>query len=356
MIPKRTYFKKYTNEEIINFIQTCNSASETVIKMGYDPSQRFFVKRFSEEYNITIDHFSRINQRTYSLNENFFETLNPISVYWLGFIMADGNVYNTKLSHSLKVHLAEKDLSHLEILKKDLNYSGKIRYHKPHIMTAKDHSYQAQSSYTLHISSKKITHDLISLDCIPNKTQFGTQISSRIPKELLRHFIRGYFDGDGSIVLGSHKNYLPQLSIFILGSEKILTQFADIISEELNVSKPTLSKRQGVYCLKWAGNNQCFKIYDWLYADAERYLERKYNKYIKHKSDYLEKQKIKDLEAANKLSDLVDKAYLAKDWKDFWNLIGVNSAKTGIKNRQNYTQKLFECNFDFEKSNLNPEL
>lgn len=352
MIPKRNYFKKYTNDEIIDFIKNSNSASEMVIKMGYDPSQRSFVKRFSEEYNISIDHFSRINQRTHSLNENFFSDMNQISIYWLGFIMADGNIRNINHEHSLKVQLAEKDMRHLEVLKNDLNYSGKLRYNDPHIMTAKGHSYQSQASFTLQVSSKKMIHDLVSLDCVQNKTQLGTQISNKIPNDLLSHFIRGYFDGDGSIVIEKRLNkgdhQMPSISIFILGSEKILEQIATIISEFVGVNKPNLSARQGVYCIKWSGNEQCFKIFDWLYHDASRFLERKYQKYINHKSFYVESKKAKN-------KKYIDAAKKATNWKNFFELIGLNPQKIGLKQRKRITEILLQENFNFSDSCLTPE-
>jgi len=40
--------------------------------------------------------------------------------------------------------------------------------------------------------------DLIALGCIPRKSlllKFPT--SNQVPEHLIRHFIRGYFDGDG---------------------------------------------------------------------------------------------------------------------------------------------------------------
>jgi len=352
MVTKRNYFKKYSDEQIKNFIETSHSASDTVIKMGYDPSQRFLVKRFSIDYNISIDHFSRVNQRTYGLNENFFSDLTSTSVYWLGFIMADGNVMDNKHIHSLKVQLAEKDIDHLEKLKKDLIYSGPITRRDPHVMTAKGRSYQATASHTLKITSKKLTGDLITLDCVPNKTQFGTQISDKIPKELVRHFIRGYFDGDGSIVLdktrGKRKESLPQISIFILGSEKILNQIVDYVHSQLGVTRPSLSKRQGVFCIKWAGNLQCLKIFEWLYEDADRFLDRKYEKYIQHRCNY-------DNSKSNKRKKYIDAARESKNWKHFFELLGRNSSKCGLKHRQRMTKILNEEKFDFSHSHLRPE-
>lgn len=288
----RKYLLRKTDQEIIQSIQSSNSASEAILKLGYDQSERFKIKKFAEEYNIPINHFSRVNQRTYILNENYFKDLNNQDVvYWLGFIMADGNIRENKHEHALKIHLAIKDEQQLINFKNDLNYNGPFRYHKEHIMTCKGHSYKAQPSVTLQIVSKTLIQDLIKLECLPNKTHVGTCISSKIPKKMYRHFIRGYFDGDGSIVIDKQNRKgiqtKPQLSIFILGSEFLLNQIKNIIVEEVNVNLPKINKRQGVYCVKWAGNIQCKKIFDWLYQDANRFLERKKTKYENFVQEFL---------------------------------------------------------------------
>lgn len=288
----RKYLLKKTDEEIIESIKKSHSKSEAMINLGYNPSERLRIKQFAEEYNISIDHFSRINQRTYTLNEDYFKDLNNQNViYWLGFIMADGNIREHKHEHCLKVHLAIKDELHLIQLKNDLNYNGSLKYHKEHIMASKGCFYKAQPSVTLSVSSKTLIQDLINLQCLPNKTQVGTFISPLIPKENLRHFIRGYFDGDCSIVIDKQKRkgakYKPQLGLFILGHPNLLNSIRNIICDELNVSIPKISQRIGVSCIKWSGNIQCKKIFDWLYIDANRYLERKKTKYDNFVKEFL---------------------------------------------------------------------
>lgn len=276
---KRNYLKRCTDEQITQSIKSSNSASEAIMKLGYDASERPKIKKFAVENSIDISHFSRINQRTYALNENFFENLDEVSVYWLGFIMADGNVRSTNYENALKIKLSVKDELHLVSFYKDISYNGKLNYFKASEITSKGKTYKTCETVLAQISSKKLTHNLISLGCMPNKTVVGCQISDKIPQHLLRHFLRGYFDGDGSVVVDKQerkgKVYKAQLSVFLLGDFNFLSQVKTLMINELGLNDVIISKRKGIFCIKWAGNKQCKKIYDWLYIDSLRFLPRK---------------------------------------------------------------------------------
>ncbi len=280
---KRNYLKRCTDEQITQSIMNSNSANEAILKLGYDATERTKIKKFASDYSIDTSHFSRINQRTYSLNENFFENLNEISMYWLGFIMADGNVESSHYTNSLKIHLSIKDEKHLVNFYEDVSYNGKLTYFEGSEITSKGKTYKTKPSVKAQISSKKLIHDLTLLGCMPNKTVVGCQISEKIPEHLIRHFLRGYFDGDGSVVIDKQerkgKIYKPQLNVFFLGDFNFLTHLKKIMINELGLSDVVISKRKGIFCIKWAGNKQCKKIYDWFYIDSTRFLPRKKMKF-----------------------------------------------------------------------------
>lgn len=72
------------------------------------------------------------------------------------------------------------------------------------------------------VSNKKLVSDLIKLGCVPCKSLILTFPNKEIFKtdDLVKHFIRGYFDGDGCISYSSNKYYKPRCSI--LGTRSIL--------------------------------------------------------------------------------------------------------------------------------------
>lgn len=58
--------------------------------------------------------------------------------------------------------------------------------------------------YGVHLTSDKMFNDLCSHGCVPNKSLVLT-FPKDIPENLIHHFIRGYFDGDGSVFILNHK-------------------------------------------------------------------------------------------------------------------------------------------------------
>ena len=55
-----------------------------------------------------------------------------------------------------------------------------------------------QNQYKICVCGTKIHHDLEKHGCVENKSLI-LQFPTTVPEELMHHFIRGYFDGDGCI-------------------------------------------------------------------------------------------------------------------------------------------------------------
>lgn len=142
----------------------------------------------------------------YTVDDNFFETIDTEEkAYVLGFWYSDGNVSKSEA----RIRLTITDIEILQKIKVAMKFDGPIREIKPKIQKRK-------IQYEMSIGSKKLYNDLISKGCVPNKT-FVIQFPSPeiVPDHLIHHFIRGYFDGDGSIALGRGK---PR-SIMIVSTE-----------------------------------------------------------------------------------------------------------------------------------------
>ena len=97
-----------------------------------------------------------------------------------------------------------------------------------------------------------------------------------MPSCLIRHFVRGYFDGDGSVSNGK------TAKVDVVGTISFLLPLQDIIFKELSLNRTVLNQRykerdNEIRSLQIGGNNQCIKFRYWLYKDATIYLERKKN-------------------------------------------------------------------------------
>lgn len=186
--------------------------------------------------------------------------------YWLGFMIADAYVTNKQLV----LQLAQKDLEHIINFKNFINTNIKI-YSKLTKLNGKEYK-----SYRCSISSKKFVNSLLKYNIYPNKS-LTTSIPKTIPSQYINHYIRGIFDGDGSIHFNRNK-----LHFSIISSCKLAKQIQNILvkSCKLNYTKlyTRISKTNKKYCyLKYCGNKQIKKIYSFLYQNANIFLKRKKN-------------------------------------------------------------------------------
>lgn len=94
-------------------------------------------------------------------------------------------------------------------------------------------------------------------------------------KSLIRHFIRGYFDGDGCILNRKVKDTISSLIIDICGT----TNFLISLQENDNIIKTNkITINKNVPHFRYCGKT-AFNFCNWLYENSTIYLNRKYNLY-----------------------------------------------------------------------------
>ena len=235
-----------------------------------------------DEYRITISNQLK-KMGIYKSNNNntknidFFKKIDTEEkAYWLGFIYADGCIVdNFNSQYRYRVNISSIDKDHLSKIAKIFDRKIYTRINKTTNLC--DHE---TTIYRLDISNKNIWEDLQNLDIQMNKSNStNTNVLNFIPDELKCHFIRGVFDGDGSIVKDNINNAKSKFSIS--GQIYILKKIQEILVLQIGVSENIINKKtQGeVYQLQYGGLNQVNKIYRYLYMFASIYLERKKNKF-----------------------------------------------------------------------------
>lgn len=227
------------------------------------------IDKILKEYGETPIDLSHACMK-YTLNETYFDLINDQNkAYILGLLYADGCI--GKNINSIQLSLQEKDKSILEKINLLLENPRPLKF-----INYKEKNPNWQNQYRITIVNKHMHDSLIKQGVIPNKSLILT-FPENIDKNLYRHFIRGYLDGDGSI----SKNIKEKRTSFV-GTEVFCKKAKEIIESELNIhcsicychdkNKPTRN-----LCI--AGKNQVKKFLDWIYSDANLYLDRKYQIY-----------------------------------------------------------------------------
>lgn len=209
--------------------------------------------------------------RKNKFNENFFETIDSEEkAYWLGFIYADGCIYkgSDKKSYRLQINLKLDDIDMLRKFQNSIESSYKIQ----------EKAIGNTFACLLKVNSTKMCEDLMDKGVFPRKSlKLKFPSNEIVPKYLVRHFIRGYFDGDGSISKIKDKNHYK---IDICSNEEFLIELEKHLIEA-GTSKFSYDRKKQTKAvsLKSARDNTIKIFYEYAYADATMFLERKKKKF-----------------------------------------------------------------------------
>jgi len=224
-------------------------------------------------------------KRKYTLNQNYFDIIDTEEkAYFLGFLFADGCNHESK--NTILISLQELDKHILETFKICID-SSKPLYVKRCDIDNKRKIKTKQKAYELVINSKHMSAQLARLGCVQAKSlilEFPSE--DIVPSNLIRHFIRGYFDGDGCCYISKPKNYkVTNYGIEIMSTKMFCDSISTIIKNELSISTRVydidiLKYKSITKKLRFSGINKVFTFLDWIYKDSNIYLNRKYDKYL----------------------------------------------------------------------------
>jgi hypothetical protein len=199
-------------------------------------------------------------------NENYFEKIDTEDkAYFLGLIASDGCVINNNIRKMLTLKLHTKDKHILEKMLSSIDSEGEIWSHKQRNMCE------------IKFSGNKILKDLEKYNIIQNKTKLLKY--PEIDYHMEKHFIRGYFDGDGCIRInhdkrdGSVRGDLRIVSGSIPMLETINQKMNQLFNT--NINKLYGPKDKDYKYIGWAGMTDIEKIYYGLYDNSNVYLLRK---------------------------------------------------------------------------------
>lgn len=226
---------------------------------------------------------NKVNSKKYNFNENYFQNIDTKDkAYWLGFIYADGYITQKRkhTSKSLGVAICVNDKNHLHKLNKCLESNVSVCEYVSQGCISK--GYKKSKYCRVLYSSDKLADDLIKNGVHIQKTNILQ--SPKIDYELTKDFIRGYLDGDGSIW---KQDKSIQFNVSFVGTDEILNYIMSyLIENKVLLREYPLNKRKPNHIVsnfKFGGNLNSFRVLDFLYKDANMYLDRKYQLYLELK-------------------------------------------------------------------------
>lgn len=265
---------------------------EEVNNLIKDYSDKIPIKVISKKYQIkqrTIYYYLERNDikchclnKLKKVNNRYFDNLdNPNKAYILGFLYADGCIIDKKRGQKqIVINLHEKDVDILYKFKEELNFEGNLHFYKgDKIKTSKNYTIKRGNLYRLTISSNCLCNSLIKLGCMPRKSltcKFPD--SGQIPENLMSHFIRGLFDGDGYISKVNKDKFNPQFTFGILGTLDMCQGIRKYLSNKLSLNPDKKLKiGDNVFAICYANNKDLKKIFNYIYNnDSTLFLKRKF--------------------------------------------------------------------------------
>lgn len=251
------------------------------------------IGRTKKAIQVKLSKMGLVRPDKYYYDKRFFENINrEDKAYWLGFLYADGYVHITDRNAETGIELSAIDIDHLKKFNKSLkgNITPTIRKERNGIIK----STYGIASFRLY--SRQMAQDLISHGCIENKT-FYIEFPEFNESKLTWAFIRGYFDGDGSMYRDVGRKFIG--FSFTCGSQKFLQGLRDFLykegiygylSEEQRKDE-RFHKTSMVYKLLITGLNNAYSFGEKLYNEANIYLDRKKVKYTKAVQEYSVKER-----------------------------------------------------------------
>lgn len=216
----------------------------------------------------------------HTFDEHFFDKIDTEEkAYFLGYLFADGCILQDR-HYTIRLNLHEKDRAILERFKELIR------------STAPLYRFNTLNQFCLQVTSKHAWHRLKQLGCVPRKTLILKYPRHLLP-ELERHFIRGYFDGDGTVgiyqqnsIRNGKKLQHPKVAASLLGTKNFCAGVAKTLKRDLNMVPTIYQTSEGngrIAKLGVGGPQLTLQFLGYLYEGATIYLERKFQKYLEVK-------------------------------------------------------------------------
>lgn len=270
--------KRFITQETLDIVKE-RLKNESLTKICKDLHiSSYNISKKLKEQGVKI--INRQNQTKF--DENIFDCIDTEEkAYWLGFLYADGCIdssplYSNKKSYySFGLSLQIRDINHL------IKFNKFMKHNKNNIITyTKD---PVRPCCRWCVRNKHLWETLNNYGHTPQKslTLKFPDFSIFKDKSLIRHFIRGYFDGDGCFTYDREHNkelgYYLKPRLGFIGTKMFLSELSKQIGIDCRWSHDKRNK--DVTWMIWYNREESYELMRWLYDNCSTYLDRKYELY-----------------------------------------------------------------------------
>jgi hypothetical protein len=247
-------------------------------------------------YTITDENGNErlITQGGLRINRRFFTSWSREMAYVLGVIYTDGDLYSDPVRKSYRFGVSQKEPELLNKVLRLMDCNARLCHTKKRGI--------AGELYRFAVQNKEMYAALIDLGLSPNKSK--TMEFPNVPQEFVRDFIRGCWDGDGSIYFESPRklrgsytcgslNFIERLvqELYKAGIYKRKPPLDETDADRMRLNYPDgrfplrihQEPRSKSYYIKVDTRENLERLFHYLYDGVEEslYLSRKYAVFVR---------------------------------------------------------------------------
>lgn len=243
-------------------------------KIGFSPSA---IHLKLSDWGVITRPVSENNKTVFK--EDVFDSIDDeMKAYWFGFICADGYITGDYVGIALGI----VDIEHLNKFKDFIQYPFDVRIYDN---SKYGDSYSNGKYCRILFKSTHMVNSLIKTGCMYNKSlKFRFPEKGKIPNDLIRHFLRGYFDGDGTITFTKKSRHFK-----LSGTHNFLKSVIEFANESIDSHEYIFKtyKRHNNdldhWYISYGGTRKTYAFLNWLYEGSSVSLRRKFDKYKLYK-------------------------------------------------------------------------
>ena len=277
---KEVYNKIIFNEEQLKDIKESYLNGESSVSIGkrYNTNHKPILR---ELHNMGVEVSQKKMVRKYNLNENYFDNIDTSNkAYIMGFLHSDGS--NNINKSTISLSLQEEDREILEQIRNEIGSEKPLEYLD--YTNKHDFGYTYKNQYRLIMFSSHMCNELNNKGITPNKS-LTIGFPNWLTQDLIPHYVRGVFDGDGSIYQAFRNENNKPITVTITATESFCEELKLLCKKIININAYIYdaSCHNGITkVFTLSGRNVCKKFLDWIYCDADLYLQRKFDRYCEY--------------------------------------------------------------------------